>query len=301
MDNFLFLPKALAAALSDTAFAASVGLVIVSLWLQSDSEERLRGRLRRGLELCSAVMLLALAAQTYLLTTTMIGSTDFTAVRGQFVTVMTATHAGRVLLCSVCITLALLVLLAVQRRWKSRTQTWSLLAVLVALAAIRAASGHPAADGDFTLPEFVQFIHLLSISIWAGGIIAAGFFVLPKLLRVQQNEAIAAFLRALSRTVTITLLLIVLSGLYNSYRGLGGSVGPLVRTQWGGLLDCKIFLVCVAVAIGANNRRMLLRNRTLSLPQTSRLTLVVRAEGVVMVLILLASALLANSPPPESL
>jgi putative copper export protein len=46
---------------------------------------------------------------------------------------------------------------------------------------------------------------------------------------------------------------------------------------------------------------MLLRNRTLSLPQMSRLALVVRAEGVVMVLILLVSALLANSPPPESL
>jgi len=298
MDNFLFLPKALAAALSDIAFAATFGLVIVCLWLQSGSEVRLHGRLLRGIAVGSAAMLLALAAQTYLLTATMIGAAGFTAVCGQFVTVMTATHAGQVLLCNCCVTLVLLVLLAVQRRWQARTLTWSLLSVLVTLAAIRAATGHAASDGDFTLAEFVQFIHLLSISIWAGGIIAAGFFVLPILFRAQQNEAIAAFLRALSRTITIALLLIVLSGLYNSYRGLDGSVGPLVRTQWGGLLDFKAFLVCVAVAIGAYNRRMLRRNHTLSLQQTSRLASAVRAEGVVMVLILLVSALLANSAPP---
>jgi len=300
MDNFLFLLRALAAAVSDITFAASFGLVIVSLWLQSDSEERLHGRLQRGLELCVAALLLALAAQTYLLTATMIGSSGFAAVWGQFVEVMTGTHAGRVLLCNCCVTLVLLGLLLVRRRWNTRTKAWTLLAVLIILAAIRAATGHPASDGDFRLPEFVQFFHLISIAIWTGGIIAAGFFVLPALLRAQQNGAIVAFLLTLSRAVTIALLVVVLSGIYNSYRGLDGSVAPLLRTQWGILLDLKIFLVCVAVAMGASNRRMLRRGRALSALHISRLVMVLRAEGVVMVLILLVSALLANSPPADS-
>lgn len=301
MDNFLFLPRALAAALSDIAFAASFGLVIVSLWLQSDNEERLHGRLQRGLIVCTAATLLALAAQTYLLTATMVGSSGFAAVCGQFVAVMTGTHAGCVFLCNCCLTLALLILLVLQRGWKTRANTWTLLAVLITLAAIRAATGHPASGGDFTLPEFVQFFHLISIATWAGGIIAAGFFVLPALLRSQKNEAIEEFLFTLSRTVTIALLAVVLSGIYNSYRGLDGSVAPLLRTQWGGLLDLKVFLVCIAVAMGASNRRILRRGRVLSSKQISRLSLVLRAEGVVMVLILLVSALLANSPPADSL
>jgi putative copper resistance protein D len=246
-------------------------------------------------------MLLALAAQTYLLTAAMVGSSGFVAVREQFVAVMMGTHAGRVLLCNCCVTLVLLVLLMVRRGWKTHTKTWTLLAVLVVLAAIRAATGHPASDGDFRLPEFVQFFHLISIATWAGGIIAAGFFVLPALLRVQENEAIAAFLRTLSKVVTMALLVVVLSGIYNSYRGLDGSVAPLLRTQWGVLLDIKTFLVCIAVAMGASNRKMLLKSRPLGPQQISRLALVLRAEGVVMVLILLVSALLANSPPVDSL
>jgi putative copper resistance protein D len=301
MENFLFLPKALAAALSDVTFAANFGLVSVSLWLQSDSEKRLHRHLRYGLNVCTTTMLLALIAQAYLLTATMIGSSAFTAVCGQFAAVMTETHAGRVLLCNGCVTLALIGLLLVQRGWQTRTQVWTLLAMLVTLAAARAAIGHPAADGDFTLPEFAQFIHLISIATWAGGIITAGFFVLPALHRAEQNEAIVAFLRKLSRTVTAALVLIVLSGIYNSYRGLDGSMAPLLRTQWGGLLDIKVFLVCIAVAMGASNRRMLCRSQALSAQQISRLAVVLRVEGVMMVFILLMSALLANSPPASSL
>jgi len=305
MDNFLFLPRALAAALSDIAFAASFGLVIASLWLQSDSEEQLYGRLRCGLELSASAMLLALFAQTYLLTATMVGSSGFAAVCGQFVAVMTGTHAGHVLLCNCCVTLALLVLLIVRRGWRTRAKTWTLLGVLVILAATRAATGHAAADGDFRLPEFVQFFHLISIATWAGGVIAAGFFVVPALLRDEQSEAnaetITAFLLKLSSAVTVALLVVVLSGIYNSYRGLDGSVAPLLHTQWGGLLDIKSFLVCVAVAMGAINRRILRKGRELSWTQISRLAMILRVEGVVMMLILLVSALLANSPPPDSL
>jgi putative copper resistance protein D len=300
MENFLFLPRGLAAALSDISFAAIFGLVIASLWMQSDGEERLHVRLRGGLQICTAAMLLALIAQTYLLTATMTGSSGLTAVWGQCAGVMTGTHAGRVLLCSGCVTLALIGLLVVQRKWQLRVQTWTLLTGLVVLAAIRAATGHPAADGDFTLAEFVQCIHLLSIATWAGGIIAAGFFVVPALLRAQQDEAIVAFLRPLSRTVAIALVLVVLSGIYNSYRGLNGSVTPLLHTQWGGLLDLKVLLVCIAVAMGASNRRMLLKSRDLPPLPILRLAQMLRAESVVMMLILLVSAFLANSPPPAS-
>jgi putative copper resistance protein D len=125
--------------------------------------------------------------------------------------------------------------------------------------------------------------------------------VLPALHRAEQDEAIVAFLRKLSRTVTVALVLVILSGIYNSYRGLDGSMAPLLRTQWGGLLDIKVFLVCIAVAMGASNRRMLRRSQGRSAQQISRLAVVLRVEASMMVLILLVSALLANSPPASSL
>jgi putative copper resistance protein D len=187
------------------------------------------------------------------------------------------------------------------RRFRqSRTGTASLLSVLAVIAATRAATGHPAADGDFTLAELVQFVHLASIAIWSGGVIAAGFFILPELLHTQQIEAIRQFARRLSQTVTIALVLIVLTGVYNSYRGLGGSLVPLADTQWGILLDIKIVLVCLAITMGAFNRQMLQANRSLPALQAGRLARVLQIEAIVMMLVLGVSAFLANSPPVSS-
>jgi putative copper resistance protein D len=301
MDNFLLLPRALAAGLSDAAFAVACGSVIATLWLRGDLERPLRDRLRRGLVLCAVAMLLALSAQAYLLTATMVGSSDLSLFRSQFEVVMTGTHAGRALFFNGGLACILLILLLVRRRRQTNIEPVWLSAVLIMLAAIRAATGHSAAEGDFTLPEFVQFLHLISIAIWSGGVIATGFIVLPGMLRAGRIEAMVEFTRRLSRTVTVALLLVVLTGVYNSYRGLGGSVAPLVGTQWGYLLDVKLVLVCVAVSMGACSRSMLRANHSLSLKQASRLTLMLRAEATVMLVILAVSAWLANSPPPDSL
>jgi putative copper resistance protein D len=300
MDNFLFFPRSAAAALFDAAFAGSSGLALAAFWLSSDLEEKLAKSLRRKVIVCAYAMLAALLAQAFLAVATMTGSSSFAAVQGQFADVMTGTHAGRVLLCNTVVALLLLVMVMVRRFWPSQAGTASLLSVLAILAVTRAATGHPAADGDFTLPELMQFVHLVSIAVWSGGVIASGFVIMPELLGGQQFETMGRFSRRLSQAVTIALLLIVLTGVYNSYRGLGGSLAPLVGTQWGILLDIKVALVCLAVAMGAFNRQMLRAHHRLSPHQASRLTLVLRIEAVVMVLILSVSALLANSPPANS-
>jgi putative copper resistance protein D len=301
MENFLFLPRSVAAALFDAAFAGASGLVVARLWLASDSGAKLAAGLQRRAVFCACAMLVALSAQALLSTATMIGSAGFGVIRGQFADVLTGTHAGRALLCNGGIALLLLVMVSLPRMWQSRGGTAFLLALLATLAATRAATGHPAADGDFTLPELMQFVHLASIAIWSGGVIAAGFFVLPELLRAEQGETMSKFAWRLSQTVTIALALIVLTGVYNSYRGLGGALGPLVGTQWGRLLDIKIVLVCVALAMGAFNRRALRASRSLSAVQARRVAVVLRMEAVVMLIILTVSALLANSPPASSL
>lgn len=300
MDNFLFVQRSLAAALYDAAFASALGLVMVSVWLPCNLEDSLGYKLWRRVALCSTAIFVALSAQTYLLAATMTGSSDLSVVRTQYAEVMTSTHAGRVLLCNGALSLIFIAMISVRRWWRAKSGKFSLLMVLIILAAIRAATGHASADGDFTLPELVQFVHLLSIAIWSGGVIATGFFVLPELLRLQQTIAAESLMPRLSQTVTIALLLVALTGAYNSYRGLGASLRPLVHTQWGDLLDIKIALVCVAISMGAYNRRTLRTHRGETLLAASRLAFMLRAEAVVMLIILGASACLANSPPANS-
>jgi putative copper resistance protein D len=300
MDNFLLLPRALAAALSDSGFAGAFGLVLAALLLGDENETGLRRTLQRATFYCAIAMLLAGLAQVYLTAATMVGTAAFEVVRSQIKVVMLETHAGKVLVGNLVLVVILLLTVSVRRDWQKRSTVWSVLLLLVADAAIRAASGHAASDGDFTLPEFIQFAHLISIAVWAGCVLAGGLVVLPRMLQEQRATQLVAFTRRLSLTVTFALAVVLLSGTYNSYRGLGGSLRPLAGTQWGILLDIKILLVLAAIAMGATSRRMIGKDRILSIKQTAILTTAVRFEAVTMLLILTVSAWLANSPPANS-
>jgi putative copper resistance protein D len=300
MDNFLLLPRTLAAALSDSGFAGAFGLTLACLLLGDEDENGLRRGLQRGTFYCAVAMLVAGLAQVYLATATMVGAASLEAVRSQIKPVMLETHAGEVLLANLVLVASLLLLVSLRRDWQRRSTVWSVLLVLIADAAARAASGHAASDGDFTLPEFVQLSHLISIAVWAGCVLAGGFVVLPRMLQEQRAAHLLAFTRRLSRTVTFALAVVLLSGTYNSYRGLGGSLRPLAGTQWGILLDIKILLVVAAVAMGAASRRMIGKDRILSLKQTTTLATALRFEAAIMLLILTISAWLANSSPANS-
>ena len=297
MDNFLFLPRALTAALYDIAFAVTFGLVLVDRWLSVEEEEHLRRELLLAAVLGASGLLLALVVQCWTTTATVIGSSDIPSVSGQFTSVLTGTHAGRVLLSECLLAILLAAWLTFRYAQSACLGTWNSLGLLFLMAATRAATGHPAAEGDFTLPEFAQLVHLVSISTWAGCVIAAGLVVLPALVRDRPIESMTRFLRKLSRAVAFALLLVVLSGIYNSCRGLGGTVTPLLGTQWGRLLDLKLALVSIAAALGLLNRRMVHSSRDLSVNNVARLMMMMRAEAILMLLILAVSAFLANSPP----
>ena len=299
MDNYLFVPRSLATALFDAAFAGAAGLAIVSLWTSRDWEGKLR--LRQKTVACTVAMLVALCGLSFLLAATMTGSSDLSVIRPKFTEVMAGTHAGRMLLCNGAVGLVLLALLLFRRVYSSSFGHYLPIVILVVLAATRAATGHAAADGDLTLAEFVQFTHLISIATWGGSVIATAFFVLPYMHSAGQFDAMMECARRLSKVATPALLLVVLTGAYNSYRGLGASLDPLAHTQWGILLDSKIALVGLAVSMGAYNRTIVRTSPSLRLPQGSRLTLVLRAEAAIMLLILMVSAWLANSPPANAI
>ena len=284
MDNFLYLPRSFAALLFDIAFAGAFGSLFASFWLR---QSVLLQSARRTLTLSSVVMLAMLPAQLWLLTATMIGLSSPADIRPQLYDVLTGTHAGRVLIPDVvCVVVLLLLSLA-----RSRTASYLALATIFFLAAFRAAGGHAAAS---LTSEIVQYLHLTSIAIWAGCIMTAGFLILP---RLHELEAATLFGRRLSFSATIAIVVVALSGIYNAWIGLGGSLAPLPHTQWGILLLTKSALVLTALALGANNRLILRRNPTLLAADARSFTRSMRLEAVAMLAILILSGFLANSPP----
>ena len=126
-----------------------------------------------------------------------------------------------------------------------------------------------------------------------------------KLLRVEGwasrhgHRAIVPRHRVMKLSATIAVLIVIATGMYNSWHGLGGTAAPLAHTQWGLVLDMKVFLVCIALALGTWNRRIIHSSERLASVPGSRLLTTLRAEAAMMLLILCISAVLANSPPPQ--
>ncbi len=169
-------------------------------------------------------------------------------------------------------------------------------APLLLLAAVKAASGHPADEGDFTITESSQFLHILGTSVWAGAVIVSGWIILPRIRRTATPEAIREYGIRLSALVTWALIALLASGIYTANRELNGSLGELWASEWGKVLSAKVVLVLMALTLGAVNRYKGLKG-----PPTAQsaalLARVLRVEAAMMAVILGLSALLANTAP----
>jgi copper resistance protein D len=90
-----------------------------------------------------------------------------------------------------------------------------------------------------------------------------------------------------------------MSGIYNAYRGLGGSLVTLARSDWGVILDAKLALVGTAIVLGGINWLIYLprvRHGASSRAAKAFLT-ILRVEAVTMIGVLSAAAVLAHTAP----
>ena len=290
MDNFLFLPRAFAAAVLNIGFACATGLVLLAVLIPREQP-----RIRRAMPAVWAAILVALLLQLWLTVATMTGSIEPSTMREAFTDVLAGTHAGIMVGCSV---VAAVLGLACSVTVRGKDWTRSAIAVLVLLAALRSASGHSAVDGFFSATEFVQFLHLASTAVWSGGIIVSSMFVFKHGKQVGDAVEISVYMRTLSRVATVCVAIVLLTGVYNSYRSVGRSFTLPDHSQWGGFLIAKVLLVCLALGMGAYSRSIVHAPIEMSAASLSRLAMALRLEAAAMVLILAVSALLANSPMP---
>ena len=184
------------------------------------------------------------------------------------------------------------------------------LVALVALAMFlysRSMLSHAAADGDFSVRLAIDWLHLVLISVWVGEVFVAGLFTLraaaggPPTQRAEQ----ARYIEALSTSATVALGGIVISGLYNTWHGLG-SLAYAFGNPYASALLVKLLLVGFAALLGGINRMIVMpallgalrRNGTAAERAGRRFTLVLQVEAAVLAAALVAAAVLSSTPPP---
>ncbi|GAA4984144.1 copper resistance protein CopC [Streptomyces hyderabadensis] len=119
-------------------------------------------------------------------------------------------------------------------------------ALAVGLALTWAAAEHAAAGIQVPLAMASSTVHLLATAVWLGGLTA--------LILTLRATADAATIARFSRVALASVCVLVTTGVYQSWRGLG-SWQALTGTTYGRLLLVKVVLVAVLLAAAAVSRR----------------------------------------------
>jgi len=198
-------------------------------------------------------------------------------------------QTGRMILLRLALLVALGVLLVLR---SSRAAGWwrygALLAGLGSLITLPAA-GHPTGASPRALYVALDMVHLTAIVGWMGGL---ALFALGGRAWLEDERATAA-VRTFSRTATVLVPVIVVTGVLQAVE-LAGGVDAITETDWGRTLLVKLSVVSVLVAIGAVSRWLVQQVGTTAVRRT------VIAEAVLGVVVLAATASLVTLPPEPS-
>lgn len=145
------------------------------------------------------------------------------------------------------------------RRLGVAATPWSIMASFMGaslVALTTTLSGHAADWGDVTLPTFVDWVHLLAVSIWIGGLFAYGLVLRRSLSAPAMGEVIrglSSIARTYPKMAAGCVAAFLVTGLYNTWLQVG-SISSLVTTAYGQALLVKLGLVGCVLMIAAINR-----------------------------------------------
>jgi putative copper resistance protein D len=298
-----------AIALENLFLAVVVGTLMCEGWISNDQSlwgRPIRSRMSGIVWMGVFGTLVASLPVLWAATATMSDST-LAATAPMLWPVLTGTHIGYMWQLGTAMLLAFVVVRRFGRTSETlipRAAMWVSLAVFIFS---RSDASHAAAAGDFTLAIAIDFLHLFLISVWIGIVLVAAWVVLPAGTQrlAQDIPSQHAFIIALSRTATYVLIGIVMTGIYNAWRGLG-SVANLTTTAYGEVLVVKLLLVTMAIGLGGVNRFWTLpdivddpslkqgRDASSALRRFTRILMI---ESFVLVLAVIAAAILSSITP----
>ncbi|MCA1247308.1 copper resistance D family protein [Massilia sp. MS-15] len=292
------------------SFALFAGGSAASLWLRarhSPWAATLLPRLRRVLLVACGAAMLAHVAILWVEAASMAEvplAEAWPAVRS----VLTATHYGLAwTIGAVALVVTGATCAAGSRAQAGSAATALRIAAIGVLLYSRSMVSHAGAGGDFTWAVAVDWVHLVLASVWTGAVIVAGLLA----LRLLPNDELASrsdcacYVEALSRSATIALAGILVTGAISTWRVLA-SPADLIGNPYGTTLLIKVGLVLCAAALGGVNRFLVMPQLIASLqaagpPQrkaSRRFARVLQAEAVILLAVIIAAAFLTSTPPP---
>ncbi|HET7675434.1 MAG TPA: CopD family protein [Gammaproteobacteria bacterium] len=294
------------------AVALASGIAFAALWLvppaagaavREEIQRRLQGFLGAVLGLLTLTSIAVLVARSIAISGA--GLADLGDV---LPLVLTRTDFGHAWLARAAAVVLLWVLWLTRRALSSMARTpaaWLVFMLIAVIAYTRSATGHAGDHGDFRIPVWIDWLHLLAAGLWGGVIVAFLIAARPVVARSEDLSSRALVVRRFSSLAAAGLFLAAATGVYNAWRELGGWQ-PLWTTYFGLVLDIKLALVIAMALAGASNRfwhvpRIVGASAAFPARALRALTKTVTAEALLWLAILATVALLLHGMPPASM
>ncbi len=122
-------------------------------------------------------------------------------------------------------------------------------------------SGHAADSGDLSLAVLVDWLHLVAVSAWMGGLFFLALLLRKKIMLSRPEptspSALITSVKRFSALAGVCVVLILATGSYQAWHRVGG-ISALLQTSYGQILGVKLVLVISLLCLGALNRYRIL-------------------------------------------
>lgn len=221
-------------------------------------------------------------------------------------TVLRQTHYGYIMLLRFVFLSLLWIFALIVKNDSRRFSLPACIIFLLSLLIVFTSSSisHAGDNGDFTLSVVIDCLHIISTAGWGGSIIVVVICVLPLYSALTTSPFFFVdLIHRLSIISTISLGIILLTGIYNAWWYLG-SISELWTSYAGKILSIKLCFVGVMIFIGAINKfilsprikRAAISNQTTITIALIKTTLI--ADVFLIAIILFLATILINTMPP---
>ncbi|NIE58513.1 MULTISPECIES: CopD family protein [unclassified Burkholderia] len=308
-DGFIGLLRLVSVALQNAGFAVVVGALLGRHWLARGASAWQHGigrRLAATLRIASVVSLAA-SITAFWAHCALMSEVSLLEAGPAVCSMLAGTGFGHAWLAGAVFMLVVVVLSFVRHANDMRLP-FAMWAALACVALARSNGGHPVDAGLFSVPVWIDWLHLLAISAWVGLVLVTAFGVMPRLVAMPASERTtgASFVQSLSDASTYALIVLFATGAYNGWRGVD-TPANLLASAYGQILLLKLALVLIAAALGGHNRFFgmptllaALKDPAAAIPVGSlkRFGTVLRIEALVLGGVLTVAAVLVSSALP---
>jgi copper transport protein len=236
-------------------FAALTGILFFQLSLMKGSrlfEASTRARLYLWLSFAGLAFSIFCSLPLKVTIDAGVGWAD--AFNGTFIKeVLNATSFGTIYIIEILLLLLLfLVIYFMLENSLNKSLPFLSFIIIAILMVCKALTGHTAAVPNQVLAVLMDFLHLLSMALWLGGLMAL-LVILPGLADRQAEDKKTFYwsiIQRFSRWSFLFVIILIVSGIYSSLQHVP-TIHSLINTTYGQLLLAKIGLMLIMIVLGA--------------------------------------------------